>query len=154
MRHTAGRLLVLGLALALAPGGGQGAAPPARPSPVEAAVRRVLREQVIAWNKGDLEGFMKGYWKSGELTFFSGKERTQGWRGTLQRYRKRYQSKGAEMGRLRFAEVEVILLGGGHALVRGRWQLERKKDRPGGLFTLLMQRRAEGWRIVHDHTSG
>jgi beta-aspartyl-peptidase (threonine type) len=153
MRRAATRLLVLALALPAGGEDGRGAAPP-RPDPAATAVRRVLREQVVAWNKGDLEGFMKGYWKSPELTFFSGKDRTQGWQATLQRYRKRYQARGAEMGQLRFTELEVIPLGADHAFVRGRWQLERKKDRPGGLFTLLMQRRAKGWRIVHDHTSG
>jgi beta-aspartyl-peptidase (threonine type) len=118
-----------------------------------AAVRRVLDEQVAAWNRGDLEGFMAGYWPSPELSFYSGSTKTRGWQATLERYRKRYQSGGQEMGRLRFAEIEVDVLGAEHALVRGRWQLERKKDKPGGLFTLLFKRLPEGWRIVHDHTS-
>jgi len=37
------------------------------------AIRKLLEEQAEAWNKGDLEGFMKGYWKSPELTFYSGR---------------------------------------------------------------------------------
>jgi ketosteroid isomerase-like protein len=117
------------------------------------AVRRVLDEQVTAWNKGDLEGFMRGYWQSPDLSFYSGSNKTRGWKGTLERYRKRYQSEGQEMGRLSFSEIEVTVIGTDHALVRGRWQLLRKKDKPGGLFTLLFKRLPEGWRIVHDHTS-
>src|SRR5262249_48197761 len=120
----------------------------------EEAVRRVLEDQVAAWNQGDLEGFMAGYWQSPELSFFSGKERTRGWQATLDRYRKRYQAGGQEMGTLRFEEVQVRVLGPDAVLATGRWQLERKKDKPGGLFTLLFRRLPEGWRIVHDHTSG
>jgi beta-aspartyl-peptidase (threonine type) len=119
----------------------------------EEAIRAVLDAQVAAWNKGDLEGFMKGYWASPQLTFFSGGNRTQGWQATLERYRKRYQAEGQEMGKLTFSELQVELLGPDSAFVRGRWQLEQKKDRPGGLYTLIFKRFPEGWRIVHDHTS-
>ncbi len=119
----------------------------------EEAIRQVLDAQVTAWNRGDVEAFMAGYWQSPELSFFSGSERTQGWEATLQRYRKRYQSEGQEMGRLTFSELRVDVLGPDSALVRGRWQLVRSKDRPGGLFTLIFRRLPEGWRIVHDHTS-
>src|SRR5262245_59856048 len=55
------------------------------------AITKVLDDQVVAWNKGDLEGFMAGYWKSDDLTFFSGKDVTKGWDATLERYKKRYQ---------------------------------------------------------------
>jgi len=113
----------------------------------------VLDAQVAAWNRGHVEAFMAGYWSSPELSFFSGAERTQGWEATLERYRKRYQSEGQEMGRLTFSELRVDVLGPDSALVRGRWQLVRSKDRPGGLFTLIFRRFPEGWRIVHDHTS-
>jgi beta-aspartyl-peptidase (threonine type) len=125
----------------------------ADPRTDEAAIRAVLDAQVAAWNKGDLEGFMKGYWASPELTFFSGGQRTQGWQATLERYRKRYQAEGQEMGKLTFSDLQIELLGPDSAFVRGRWQLERKKDRPGGLYTLIFKRFPEGWRIVHDHTS-
>ncbi len=44
-------------------------------------------------------------------------------------------------------------LGADAALILGHWELEREKDRPGGIFTLVVRRFPEGWRIVHDHTS-
>ena len=79
-------------------------APEAAPEPPpETAVRQVLDAQAEAWNRGDLEGFMAGYWSSPDLTFFSGPDRTSGWQATLDRYRKRYKSEGKEMGRLTFA---------------------------------------------------
>ena len=126
----------------------------AAPGPfVESEVRQVLDAQAEAWNRGDLDAFMAGYWASPDLTFFSGPDRTSGWQATLDRYRKRYQAEGKEMGRLTFADVKVDALGSEYALVRGRWRLELSKDKPGGLFTLVFQRLPEGWRIIHDHTS-
>jgi beta-aspartyl-peptidase (threonine type) len=120
----------------------------------EHAVRAVLEAQVIAWNKGDLEAFMDGYWHSPKLSFSSGTDVTRGWDATLARYKKRYRSEGAEMGKLTFSDLEIESLGPDAALVRGHWQLERSKDKPGGVFTLIFRRLPEGWRIVHDHTSG
>jgi ketosteroid isomerase-like protein len=126
--------------------------PGADPKPAE-AIRGVLDAQVVAWNKGDLDGFMKGYWESEKLTFFSGSERTSGWKATLERYQKKYKSEGKEMGKLTFSELEIDVLGTESAVVRGRWQLVLSKDKPGGLFTLIVKKLPEGWRIVHDHTS-
>jgi len=132
-------LLVAGLCLAAEP---------------ESAVRRVLDDQAAAWNRGDLEGFMAGYWKSDRLSFYSGNTVTKGWQATLDRYRKRYAEDGKEMGKLSFKNLEVTMLGSEAALVRGRFELARGAEKSTGLFTLLMRRLPEGWRIVHDHTSG
>jgi beta-aspartyl-peptidase (threonine type) len=46
------------------------------------------------------------------------------------------------------------MLGPDSAFVRGRFQLVMEKDKPTGLFTLVFKRTADGWRIIHDHTSG
>lgn len=118
-----------------------------------AAVKKVLIDQVAAWNKGDLEGFMAGYWKSEDLTFFSGNTRMKGWEATLDRYRKKYQGEKKEMGKLVFKEIGIEFLGPDHALIRGRWELTLSKEKVAGLFTLVMRKHKEGWRIVHDHTS-
>jgi beta-aspartyl-peptidase (threonine type) len=116
-------------------------------------VRAVLDMQVAAWNNGDLQRFMEGYWKSPELTFFSGATITKGWQATLERYQKRYQAEGREMGKLTFSDLDIELAGPDSAWVRGRWQVVTSKEKLGGLFTLLVKKRPEGWRIVHDHTS-
>ncbi len=127
------------------------AAQPANPQ--AAAVRKVLDDQVGAWNKGDLDAFMAGYWKSAKLSFFSGNAKTAGWQATLDRYRKRYQADGKAMGKLSFTELSIELLGDDHALVRGRFRLQLGKEAPTGIFTLVLRRLPEGWRIIHDHTS-
>jgi beta-aspartyl-peptidase (threonine type) len=117
------------------------------------AIQAILDAQAKAWNKGDLDAFMAGYWKSDDLSFFSGNTKTRGWQATLDRYRKRYQADGREMGKLTFSELDIQLLGTDNAVVRGRFQLVLAKERPTGLFTLIFRKTPQGWRIVHDHTS-
>jgi len=123
------------------------------PDAANKAIQKVLDDQVAAWNEGDLEGFMAGYWKSDELTFFSGKDITKGWNATLERYKKRYQSEGKEMGKLTFSDLKIDVLGSESAVVRGRFKLVTSKETPQGLFTLLFKKTADGWKIAHDHTS-
>jgi ketosteroid isomerase-like protein len=117
------------------------------------AIQRVLDDQAAAWNKGDLPGFMKGYLESDELSFFSGDKKTKGWKATLERYQKRYQGEGKEMGKLAFEELTIELLGDDHALARGRYRLKMKIETPTGIFTLILRKTPAGWRIIHDHTS-
>jgi beta-aspartyl-peptidase (threonine type) len=123
------------------------------PDEASRGIRKVLDDQVVAWNKGYLEGFMAGYWNSPKLSFASGKDKTRGWQATFDRYKKRYQSEGREMGKLSFSELEIDPLSPDSAYVRGRWKLVTSKDTPGGLFTLIFKKMPEGWRIIHDHTS-
>lgn len=126
----------------------------ATPPPARAGeVRAVLEAQVEAWNRGDLQAFMLGYWESEKLTFFSGATRTAGYAGTLERYRQKYQRDGQPMGHLEFPALDVTPLGRDAALVRGEWRLVRGKDTFGGLFTLVLKRIGGAWKIVHDHTA-
>jgi len=118
----------------------------------EPAIRAVLAAQVSAWNRGDIDGFMQGYWHSDDLRFASGGTITHGWQTTLERYRARYPDRQT-MGTLAFAIADVRCLAPDAAVVFGRWELVRAKDRPWGLFTLVLRRFPEGWRVTADHTS-
>jgi ketosteroid isomerase-like protein len=118
----------------------------------ERAIQAVLEAQVRAWNKGNIEEFMQGYWRSDSLRFASGAAVKRGWNTTLDRYKKSY-STAAAMGRLAFSDVEITVFSADAALVFGRWALQREGDRPNGLFTLTFRKTAEGWKIIHDHTS-
>ena len=143
--------LAAGLALGAALASGAGARPVRDPG---AEVRALLDAQVSAWNRGDLEAFMAGYWRSPELVFCSGATVTKGWDATLERYRKRYQAEGREMGRLTFDAIDVMALGEDAAFARGAYRLRlRDGSEPNGLFTLVLRRFPDGFRIVHDHTS-
>jgi ketosteroid isomerase-like protein len=143
-----------------ATGAQQEEAPAAQRADLELEIKHVLVSQVDAWNHGKLDGFMQGYWRSPDLTFFSGPTVTKGWEPTLLRYRQRYQAEGKEMGKLEFQELSIDLLSKTSAVVTGKWQLTMSTGKtsdgkqPHGLFTLIFKRMPGGWKIVHDHTSG
>lgn len=150
-RPSAPALLAAFLLLAAVPAL---AARSARPDEDLGAVRAVLARQLAAWNRGDLDGFMGGYWKSDSLTFYGGSGIAHGWQVTYDRYHKRYLEGGAEMGTLAFDLHDVTLMGRGWALVRGSWALTLKSGAPHGEFTLVLRHvPGAGWRIVHDHSS-
>lgn len=118
----------------------------------ESAIRKVMDEQAAAWNKGDIDGYMKGYWVSEKLTFVSGDTVTRGWQATLDRYKKGYNTR-EKMGVLTFSDLEITVLSKDAAIVLGSWHLKRLKDEPHGKFTLVFRKFKEGWRITLDHTS-
>jgi beta-aspartyl-peptidase (threonine type) len=114
-------------------------------------IRKVLDAQAAAWSKGDLEGYMDGYARSPDTLFLGGASITRGFDEVLERYKRKYTPQN--MGKLAFTDLELTTLGSDGALVTGRWQLTREKDAPKGLFTVLLRKRPEGWRIVVDHSS-
>ncbi len=118
----------------------------------EAELRDLLTAQVAAWNHGDIEGFMQGYWKSDQTTFSGSSGVSRGWQALLDRYRKNYSTR-AIMGHLEFSGLEITPLADDAALILGQWHLDRETGPTGGVFTLVARRFPEGWRIIHDHTS-
>ncbi len=124
-----------------------------RTAPQRAAIVAVLESQVDAWNRGDLEAFMDGYWRSGELLFTSGGRIQRGWQTTFERYRAAYGESPESMGRLSFSDLEVHPMAADAAWVLGRWSLTTGEGERGGVFTLVFLRLDGEWRIVHDHTS-
>jgi ketosteroid isomerase-like protein len=119
---------------------------------IKGEVRKVMDEQVAAWNRGDIEGFMKGYWNSPQMTFVSGDNVTKGWQPTLERYKRSYDSR-AKMGVLSFTDLEITVTSKESAVVLGRFTLVREKDKPTGMFTLNFRKFKDGWKIILDHTS-
>ena len=118
----------------------------------QAEIAGVLHAQQAAWNRGDVDVFLEGYWHSPELTFSGRNGVSRGWDGVMARYKKNYPDRAA-MGQLDFSELEFRFLGPDAALVLGRWHLKRDKGDIGGVFSLVWQRFPVGWKIVHDHTS-
>ena len=115
-------------------------------------IRQVLLTQQHAWNAGDIDGFMQGYWPSPDLRFASGGTVTTGWQATRDRYHANYSDRSL-MGELSFDNIEVVLLGDDSAVVHGAWALQRDADRPSGLFTLVFQQFDGDWKIVSDTTT-
>ena len=120
----------------------------------QASIEKVLSDQQSAWNRHDLDAFMAGYWNSPEVTFSSKGKTITGWRATFGRYRKTYQSPGAEMGQLEFSALKIEMLGHSAAFVRGEFHLTMPDGKtPHGVFTLIFRKFPDGWKIIHDHTS-
>lgn len=116
------------------------------------AIVKVMTTQQAAWNQGDIDGFMQGYWKSDSLLFVGKSAPTHGWQATLDNYKKSYPNKAA-MGILTFDIMKVDLLDATNAFILGGWKLKREKDAPGGYFTLWFRKIKGEWKIVVDHTS-
>jgi ketosteroid isomerase-like protein len=117
------------------------------------AILAVLDDQVAAWNKGDLAGYMNGYAKSDELVFTSGGKVRKGWQVTHDTYLKKYAQDKTAMGTLKFEVLGVQSLGADGAVVLGNWILTGSPSDGRGVFSVVLERRPEGWRVIHDHTS-
>src|SRR5262245_38264894 len=121
-------LMTLALCLVL------GSPVPAKEPGAVAAIEAVLKRQEADWNRGDLEAFLDGYWRSPRLVFQSGGSRTEGWEATRARYLKRYKAEGKAMGKLAFSHLEIEPLSSDAAFVRGGWRLTLPDgSHPGGL---------------------
>jgi len=118
------------------------------------AILSVLEAQAAAWNRGDLERFLEGYWRSEHTVFAGGGTVHRGFEVMAERYRKTYGSR-EKMGTLSFGNLVFESMETDRAVLTGSWDLELSgsSTRPGGVFTLIFRRLPEGWRIVHDHTS-
>lgn len=118
----------------------------------EHAIKQILARQAAEWNKGNLEGYMQGYWNNDSLLFIGKSGPTYGYQATLQRYKKSYADT-AQMGRLHFDILQVKKLSKDHRFVLGKWTLTRSVGNLGGYFTLLFRKIDGEWVIVADHSS-
>ena len=118
---------------------------------VENEITDILDQQKISWNEKNIEGFMEYYWNSQKFTFQSGNKRLHGWDALLSRYKENFT--GEKWGKLDFTDIEIKVLSNDIAYVLGRWQLLYDDSSGEGLFTIILLRMPEGWRIVNDHTS-
>jgi ketosteroid isomerase-like protein len=111
-----------------------------------------MDQQQKAWNQGDLESYMNGYWKSDSLRFIGKRGITYGWQPTLDNYKKGYPNADA-MGQLQFENLSMELTGDSSAYVIGKWMLFRTNDTLSGHYSLLWKCMNGRWLIVADHSS-
>jgi ketosteroid isomerase-like protein len=111
-----------------------------------------LSDSQTAWNNGDLEKFMEGYWKDDRLVFIGKSGKTYGWQKTLDNYKKSYPNK-EKMGTLSFGDIEVQVINKEFAFVTGSWKLTRISDELKGYYSLLFRKIKGKWLIVADHSS-
>ncbi len=118
----------------------------------EQTIRAILNRQTTEWNKGNIEGFMKGYWNSDSLLFVGKSGPKYGYRTTLENYRKSYPDTTV-MGKLQFTILKVEALSSDCYFVLGKWQLARSIGDVGGHYTLIFRKIRGEWVIVSDHSS-
>lgn len=118
----------------------------------EPAIRKVLEQQSAAWNRGDIDAYMTGYWNNDSLVFIGKNGPTYGYNATLQRYKSSYPD-AEKMGKLNFTILQVKELSKDYYFVLGKWELKRSMGDLSGHFTLLFRHIAGQWLIVADHSS-
>lgn len=118
----------------------------------EKTIREILNNQTAAWNRGDIDGFMNGYWKNDSLMFIGKTGVTYGWGNTLNNYKKGYPDK-TTMGQLTFTLIKVERLSKKYYYVTGKWHLERTIGNLEGHYTLLFKKIQGHWAIISDHSS-
>ena len=117
------------------------------------AIVKVLEDQRLAWNHGDIAQYMQGYWKSEQLVFNGASGPIFGWENTKQRYLKGYPDTTA-MGKLTFTVIRLQPVTDGVAQMIGKFDLQRTIGDLSGYFTLNWKKFDQGWLIISDHTSG
>ena len=118
----------------------------------KALVLKTLSDQITAWNRGDIENYMQGYWQNDSLMFIGKSGITYGWQQTLNNYKKHYPDTAA-MGKLHFDFIEVKRLSVNYFFVVGQWHLKRTIGNLDGAFTLLFRKIKNKWVIIRDHSS-
>ena len=118
----------------------------------EKAIRELLSEQTKEWNKGNIDGFMKGYWENDSLMFIGKSAVTWGCKKTLDNYKKNYPDTTA-MGKLFFDLLVIKPLSAEYYQVVGKWLLKRSIGDLSGHYTLLLKKIKGKWVIVADHSS-
>ena len=116
------------------------------------AIKAILENQTASWNKGDLNSFMAGYLHSDSLVFIGKSGPTYGYDNTLANYKKGYPDT-SHMGKLHFEIVSIKPLNSNHYFVIGKWFLTRTVGNVNGVFTLVLRKTKDGWKIIADHSS-
>ena len=115
-------------------------------------ISRILSLQVREWNKGNIAGYMKGYWENDSMLFIGSKGPRYGYFNTLQRYKEAYPDS-AHMGQLTSVITKMEKLSGKYFFVAGTWSLHRSAGDVSGYYTLLIRKIKGNWVIVCDHSS-
>lgn len=119
----------------------------------EQQILSVLEEQTRAWNDGDIDRFMIGYWQHDSLMFIGKNGVTYGYNQTLANYKKNYPDR-ATMGKLKFTIVKLNRIAADTYFIVGKWHLTLdEKSSIGGHYTLLFKKIKKSWVIVADHSS-
>ena len=117
-------------------------------------INDLMYEQEESWNKGNIEDFMKKYWKNDSLIFIGKSGINYGWNKTTSNYKKSYPSRNS-MGLLHFNNIKCLPINDTTHIISGQWNISRldSSKNVGGYYSLMWIKKEDGWRIVYDHTS-
>lgn len=115
-------------------------------------ITALLEMQSKAWNKGDIDEFVTGYWNSDQTIFVGANGVNRGFQSVTDRYHREYPNQKL-MGHLTFSNLEIHLSCKDAAYVIGEYKLDREQDHPSGFFTLYLKKFPQGWRIILDHST-
>mgnify|MGYP005989219471 FL=1 len=113
------------------------------------AIISIMKLQEKAWSKHDLEGFMKGYWKSDSLKFYGSSGLTFGWKKTLANYKRGYPTPD-HSGSLKFKINDITKIEKESYYVMGEYHLTRKVGNANGVFMIIFRKINGEWKIVAD----
>ena len=116
------------------------------------AIQQLLDKQVSAWNTGNIDAFMLGYWENDSLLFMGKNGPTYGYNTTMVNYKKNYPDTD-HMGQLAFTITRMQALNTDHYFIIGQFHLKRSIGDAHGNFTLLFRKIKGVWKIIADHTS-
>lgn len=126
---------------------------PAVPADPAADIAAMLDQSAVAWNQGDLDGFMASYLDDSATVFVTADSAHQGFGWIRARYAPRF-APGALRDSLRFERIDTRALGPEYAVATAQYVLVRGDSVTAtGPFTIVLRRTPDGWKIIHDHTS-
>lgn len=115
----------------------------------------MMDESALAWNRGDLDAFLADY--AADASFVTGAGLVHGRENVRAIYERGYWRDGqGPRDALRFEDFDIRATGPETAVAFGRFILYDRASGEAastGTFSLTLRRTAEGWKIVHDHSS-
>jgi len=117
-----------------------------------AAIRRVIADMEVAWNRGDFRGYMAGFLNP-DVVFVSRGQFQRDWQGTLDHYVRDYGGDPARRGELHFRDIRIEMLSPDAAQLISRYTLSGGERPQEGINTRLMRRVNGRWVIALNHVS-
>jgi uncharacterized protein (TIGR02246 family) len=118
----------------------------------EAQIAALSKASMDAWNQGDLKGHLAMY--TGDMTFMTRNGPRPGVEPLEKSFSEKYFKDGRPKQTLTFDNRTLRRLGPDAALETGRFLLSGGGEpEQSGWFTLIWVRTADGWRVLHDHSS-
>ena len=118
----------------------------------EQEIRKLMNDQILAWNKGSIDEFMKGYWNNDSVMFIGKNGISYGYTTVLNNYRKNYRDT-VQMGKLFYTLLKLDRFSAEYYFVIGKFFLQRSVGDIGGFYSLIFRKIKGKWFIISDHTS-